>query len=105
MKVKVSKVMANTLNKEAKKQNKQFYFSYVEMEQEQYRSKVSFELLDHTNDYDYEKGKFKVIEVAYPANCYCLPRYLTTNDLIKIVKQTQYSYRNFVNNVFDSVEI
>lgn len=105
MKAKVSKVMASTLNKEAKKQNKLFHFFYTEMDYEHYRYLVDFDVINHENDYSLESNIFKVIKVVYPDNWYCAPGYLTTNDLAKMAKNAKNSYERFINNVFDNVEI
>lgn len=105
MKVKVSKVMADTLNKEAKRQNKLFHFFYTEMDYEHYRYLVDFDVIDHANDYNVEKDILKVIKIVYPDNCYCSPNYLTTNDLTKMAQNAKNSYEEFINNVFDNVEI
>ena len=39
------------------------------------------------SDYDYNTGRYNVIEIVYKAGCYAMPRYLTTEDLIKIFRR------------------
>lgn len=102
MQCKVTKVMAKTLQKYIKK----YQFEYIEMSAEQYELYVGYDLLEHENDFDWNKGRFKVIRVIYPLEYYACDSYLTTNDLVRLAKQGEdLSINTFMKNVFHEIEI
>lgn len=45
-------------------------------------------------DYDYNTGLYNVIEIIYKSSCYAMPRYLTTEDLVKIFRRAARNNNN-----------
>ena len=85
MKVKVTKVLARTLNKNIK----EFSIEYDEMSEAAYRAYVDSNLFNNEGDYNYNTGKFKVFRVVYPDGCYSFNRYITTKDLLRVFSRVQ----------------
>lgn len=86
MKVKVSKVFADFINKTAKELGFKAEASVVKMSERAYRLNVGLNaMLDaqDTDDYDWGEDEYKVIKVAYPDGYYAMPQYLTTASLNK----------------------
>lgn len=85
MKIKVSKVFAEFINKTAKEMNFCVSAKVIELTENMYRFHVDsniFNAYDY-NDVNENTGKFKVIILTYPANYYAVPNYLTTYQLTK----------------------
>lgn len=86
MKVKVSKVFANFINKTAKELGFKAEASVVTMSERGYRLNVGLDaMLDaqDNGDYDWCEDEYKVIRVAYPDEYYAMPQYMTTASLTK----------------------
>lgn len=86
MKVKVSKVFANFINKAAKELGFKAEASVVTMSERGYRLNVGLDaMLDaqDNGDYDWCEDEYKVIKVLYPEEYYAMPKYLTTASLNK----------------------
>ena len=86
MKVKVSKVFADFINKTAKELGFKAEASVVKMSEQMYRLHVGLKaMLDaqDTDDYDWGEDEYKVIRVVYPDEYYACPQYLTTTALTK----------------------
>jgi len=86
MKVKVSKVFADFINKTAKELGFKAEASVVTMSERGYRLNVGLDaMLDaqDNGDYDWAEDEYKVIRVAYPDEYYSMPQYMTTASLTK----------------------
>lgn len=86
MKVKVSKVFADFINKTAKELGFKAEASVVTMSERGYRLNVGLDaMLDaqDNGDYDWCEDEYKVIRVAYPDEYYAMPQYMTTAFLTK----------------------
>ena len=84
MKVKVSKVFADFINKTAKELGFKAEASVVKMSERAYRLNVGLNaMLDaqDTDDYDWGEDEYKVIRVVYPEDYCACPQYLTTTAL------------------------
>ena len=84
MKVKVSKVFADFINKTAKELGFKAEASVVKMSERAYRLNVGLSaMLDaqDTGDYDWCEDEYKVIRVVYPEDYCACPQYLTTTSL------------------------
>lgn len=86
MKIKVSKVFADFINKTAKELGFCAEASVERMSERMYRLHVGLNaMLDaqDTDDYDWAEDEYKVIRVVYPESYYACPQYLTTTALNK----------------------
>lgn len=86
MKVKVSKVFADFINKTAKELGIKCEAQVVTMSERGYRLNVGLDaMLDaqDTGDYDWAEDEYKVIKVLYTEEYYAMPTYLTTASLTK----------------------
>ena len=86
MKVKVSKVFANFINKTAKELGFKAEASVVTMSERGYRLNVGLDAAldaEDNGDYDWAEDEYKVIRVVYPDEYYARPTYLTTASLTK----------------------
>lgn len=84
MKVKVSKVFADFINKTAKELGFKAEASVVKMSERAYCLNVGLNaMLDaqDTDDYDWGEDEYKVIRVVYPEDYCACPQYLTTTAL------------------------
>ena len=104
MQVKVSKVMVKFLNNNLLK-SKGYKAVFNEMTTDQYCLYVNYNIMDHENDYNYNTGKMKSIKILYPDNYYAVPRFLTTNDLVKIFKNSDKTVQGFLNELWNEIEI
>lgn len=104
MKVKVSKTMVKFLNDNLLK-SKGYKAVFNEMNTNQYSFYVSYEIMDHENDYNYNTAKMKSIKILYPDDYYAVPRFLTTNDLVKIFKNSDKTVQGFLNELWNEIEI
>ena len=104
MQVKVSKTMVKFLNNNLLK-SKGYKAVFNEMTTDQYFLSVSYDIMDHENDYNYNTGKMKSIKILYPDNYYAVPRFLTTNDLVKIFKNSDKTVQGFLNELWNEIEI
>ena len=85
MKIQVSKVFANFINKTAKELNFSVTAEVVTVSRDYYVINVCYDLfgaLDY-GDYDVTTGKVKAIMLTYPEEFYACPRFLTTKELNK----------------------
>lgn len=104
MKLMVSKVMAKTLNSALK--TKDMKIEYDEMSYDRYRLCVSYNALEHTNDWSFEKSAFKVLRVVYPDDYCAVDRYVTTNDLQRILHNTnKNTLEEFANEFYKEYQI
>lgn len=92
MKVKVTKVMANLLNKEFPK----FRFAVEEHTTGWWSDPI---------DYNVKTGKTKMLTVYYPASYYALPKSFTTTDLAKCFKASDHTLEGFLKQVWAMVEV
>ena len=85
MKVQVSKVFANFINKTAKELGFKAQAEVVTMSENAYRMNVSYDLYSAAEhgDRDWGTGEYKAIRVCYPDGYYAMPRYVTTAELTK----------------------
>lgn len=104
MQVKVSKTMAKFLNENLLK-SKGYKAVFQEFTPDQYSLYVSYNIMDHENDYNYNTGKMKSIKILYPDNYYAVPRFLTTNDLVRIFKNSDKTVSGFLNQLWNEIEI
>ena len=77
MNIQVSKVFVNFINKTAKEMGFECEAVLEYIPQSTYQWTVG-DLWDGEQDYDWEKCKYKVITILYPAEYYACPMHLTT---------------------------
>lgn len=85
MKVKVSKVMAKTLNKGCHN----MHVAYDVLSAKTYERLVDCDLFKHDSDFTYNDDGVlcvKVLRIVYPGECYAMPQYASTSDLVRIMK-------------------
>lgn len=104
MRVKVSKKITKELNKRAINNYCIEFFNYLEMSPDQYAAFFIDSVFDHENDYDYNTNKMKVIQITYKPELYALPKYLTTNDLIREYRPGDTA-NSYLQRVINSVLI
>lgn len=84
MKIKVSKVFADFINKTANELGFSAEASVQRMSERGYVLNVGMAAqldADDYGDYDWAEDEYKVIRVVYPAEYYACPQYLTTKSL------------------------
>lgn len=101
MKVKASRVIASLLDKNIK----DCKISFVQMSSDSYRRYVDTEIYNHDNDIDYRTGKYNVILVDYPPQSCAWPRYITTNELIKIFRMSDKTIDGFICEFKKYIEV
>lgn len=92
MKVQVTKVMANLLNKEIP----EFTFRL---------EKHSTGWWSDPDDYDCKTGLTKFLVVYYPASYYALPQSFSTKDLVQCFRRSDRTLEGFIKQVKDMVMI
>jgi hypothetical protein len=86
MKIKVSKVFADFINKTAKELGFKAEAKVVTMSERGYCLNVGLDAAqdaENYGDYDWRKDEYKAIRVCYPYEYYAMPRYLTTAALVR----------------------
>lgn len=76
-----TKVFADFINKTAIDLNFKCEATLVHLPESAYEFYTGINLWDGERDYDYKRGDYKVIAIAYPPEYYACPRYLTTYEL------------------------
>lgn len=101
MKVKASRVMASLLDKNIK----YCKISFIQMSSDSYRRYVDTEIYMHDNDIDYRTGKYNAILVNYPSEYYAYPKYITTNDLVRVFRMSDKTVDGFICEFKKYIEI
>lgn len=83
----------------------EYNFTLEKMSLNEYRIKVDFEPIYHTDDLRDSDGKMQAIKVIYPADFYAMDRYLTTRDLVKLFRNTDSTAAEFIQAVKDEIAI
>lgn len=83
----------------------QYVFRLEKFTPHQFKMFVDIDDYKHENDYNPASGKLQAIKVIYPGEFYALPRYLTTNDLIKAFRSSDKTIKGFLQAVKDEIEI
>lgn len=83
MKIQVSKVFANFINKTAKEMGFEAHAEVVALRSSAYTFATGTDRWDGDCDYDWESDTYRVIEVSYPYEFYATRRFLTTYELVK----------------------
>lgn len=107
MYVMVSKKMASELRKYFKDKppfNK-YGFQFDELSERLYALNVDMYPENHENDWQADRGLFKFIRVVYPDDYYAMPRYLTTNDLSRCFRSSDGTFKGFMEQVANEIEI
>ena len=106
MKVKVSKVFANFINKTAKELGFKAEAEVVTMSERAYRLNVGLEAAldaEDNGDYDWGEGEYRVIRVCYPDNYYTVPTYLTTAYLTSEFRRRQVTTEDGLKQMLRSL--
>ena len=93
MRIQVSKVFANFINKTAKEMGFEAHAEVIALRSSAYTFATGNDRWNGECDYDWETGTYRVIEVSYPYNFYATRKFLTTHEL------TTEFYRNKVKDV------
>lgn len=104
MVVKVSKVMVKFMNENVLN-GTGMVADYCEMSQQNYELYVHYDLFSHENDFNAKNGKMKAIKILYPDEYYAMPKYLTTNDLVRVFRGSDKTVESFVKCLLNEVEI
>lgn len=104
MVVKVSKVMTNFINKNVLN-GTEFKANYHEITTDIYGVLVHYDVISHGNDFNEKNGKMKVIEITYPDEYYAMPKYLTTNDLVRVFRESDKTVESFCKCLWKEIEI
>ena len=99
--VKVSNPMKKLIND----LSDSFKCELVKMSIKAYEYRVDYNALEHENDYNYETLQFKALRIAYKSEFYACDRYLTTNDLVRIFRNSDKTYEGFKSELLECLEI
>ena len=99
--VKVSNPMKKLIND----LSDNFKCELVKMSIKEYEYSVDYNALEHENDYNYETLQFKVLRIVYNSELYACDRYLTTNDLVRIFRNSDKTYEGFKSELLGYLEI
>lgn len=92
--------------KELKKHFPAFSFDLIYLNERQYKIFIDYRIMDHLNDFDTNKNRFKAISINYPAEYYAAPAYLTTNDLKNCYYGTiDGTLDSYIENIAALIEI
>ena len=72
---------------------------------EQFKIFVDVDIFSHENDYNPTTNKIQAIKIIYPDQFYSLPRYITTNDLLKAFRRSDKTMTGFIQAIRDEIEI
>lgn len=81
MRIQVSKVFANFINKTAKEMGFEAHAEVIALRSSAYTFATGNDRWHGECDYDWETGTYRVIEVSYPYNFYATRKFLTTHEL------------------------
>ena len=81
MRIQVSKVFANFINKTAKEMGFEAHAEVIALRSSAYTFATGNDIWHGECDYDWETGTYRVIEVSYPYNFYATRKFLTTHEL------------------------
>ena len=101
MKIKASKIMSKQLQKSFDN----YTITYKTMYPCDYKVLVDHDDYIHENDFNLNTYKFSVIVVEYPSYFYAMPKYLTTNDLLRCFKKSDKTYDDFINQIKNQIEV
>lgn len=82
MQVKVTRPMVKALNETLEQHGMKAVLQ--EMPAHVYEFKVDYQSFLNEIDWNEKKNVFKVIRIDYPEECYAMPKFCTTRDLIRI---------------------
>lgn len=109
MKVRVTKVMAKHIAKVLKENGiKVEEVSVVKTSERTYALLIGTSALaaaDEYGDYDWENDTYKVIRVVYPYEYYATPRYLTTEELVRICREAHNNIDMFNQGICNAIAI
>lgn len=103
IKVKASNTLAKVLNEAFK--NKGYDISLTKMSEYNYSMMVDYNIFNHDEDFDYKTNLFKVIMINYPDDYYACSKFLTTKDLLRILKNSDKTFDGFIKSVWNEIEI
>ena len=92
MKVKVSKIMAKTLNGYMPDGCK---VEVVNLSPDCFRWFVDCDEWRNEQDYNIETGRFAVLKISYPRECYACDAYATTRILLDVFKHSDKTIDGF----------
>ena len=69
----------------------------VKLSADEYGRIVDYDLIRHTDDWNGQT--FKAIRVSYPAECYAMPVYITTRDLVTTFHESDGSAAGFTRKI------
>ncbi len=105
MRVKVSKLMADTIRKKCKAAGVECKVSVERYPMDAFGRSIDTDLLGNESDFEDTTNSFKVIKIVYPDNLYAMPSYLTTKGLARIYKYSDKTYDGFFREVLKAIEI
>ena len=92
-------MISNPMLKVMKQALKEYRITLEKLTYDQYRIYVDFNVFAHMEDYNGET--FKCFRIAYPAEYYAQPQYITTRDLTRIFRNSDGTLESFKNAIVD----
>lgn len=105
MRVKVSKLMADTIRKKCKAAGLKYSVTLEKLTIDQFTTSVGNSTFQHEEDYDSETNRLKVIKVVYPYDYYACPQYLTSSDLRILYSNSDKTYDGFFGEILKWIEV
>lgn len=106
MNIQATQVLAQALNKAFKDKGLEYQAKQIHCDDRAYAWYVgdTYDAEDY-GDYDYAKNRYRAIKVMYPSEYYACDRYLTTKELISIFRDSDKTYKGFMDKLLEAVEI
>lgn len=101
MKVKATQPMTKLI----KERFPTFGVRLVKFTPDEYKTFVDYDVFRNEKDYNPRTGKLQAIRIDYPADCYAMPRYVTTKDLIRVFMASDRTLSGFISSLENEIAI
>ena len=105
MKVLATKTMTNAINDFLKENGERKRAIYETLSRWAYKCMIDFDVWANEIDYLPKTDALRVIKIVYPPEYFAMPRYLTSNDLVKIFKKSDKTYNGFMRELMDEIAL
>ena len=101
MYVQASKKMASLIQKVVPT----YQVQQVKIDARQYTMLVDYDIYTGAKDYDSKTDTYKVIEILYPVEYYAMPRYINTEFLKRVFKDSDKTLDGYKKELINAIEV